>query len=142
MTDKQVERIASALWGISRGESHPAGLEGVAMALAGEGLRTPVGPALADVAPALYQIAAALEHNTLAGKYFIMPEPHHYAGQIVSEHSEELIVRLVDFVSGELEDEWRLFPKSDFLRNTRFMGDDEQFRDEVAYIMESLQARP
>lgn len=49
MTDKQVERIASALWAISQGGiSGPAGLESVAMALSGEGLRAPVGVALQD----------------------------------------------------------------------------------------------
>jgi hypothetical protein len=58
MTDEQVEYIANALKSISHGSVHgPTGLEGVAMALAGDGLSSPIGEGLAQIADAINNLA-------------------------------------------------------------------------------------
>lgn len=63
MTEEEYrEQMIAALKFIGGGEiSGPSGLEGIAMALAGEGLKSPVAGGLYAIAAALDRIADALE---------------------------------------------------------------------------------
>ena len=62
MTDNQIETIAGAIRSIAHGSMHgPGGLEGLAMSLAGQGLRSPVGDNLSRIADALERIATCME---------------------------------------------------------------------------------
>lgn len=63
MNDEEYrEAVIEALHEIAGGKLRgPSGLEGIAIAMAGEALRTPLGPALEAIASALDRIATALE---------------------------------------------------------------------------------
>lgn len=62
MTEEQTDKLIYAIESIAGGHLHgPTGLEGVAMALAGQQLHYDVGSALHAVASALERIANAME---------------------------------------------------------------------------------
>lgn len=60
MTDEQAEMIARAIGRIASGESTPDGLEGVAIALAGHGLRDSVAGSIRELASAVHELADAI----------------------------------------------------------------------------------
>jgi hypothetical protein len=63
MTPEQVTKLCDAITKIAHGPTSGAtGLESVAMSVAGEGLKSPIGPALQDLADNVGRVADALEN--------------------------------------------------------------------------------
>jgi hypothetical protein len=60
MTDHQAEMIANAIRRISQGDSAPAGLEGLAMSIAGDHLAIPLSSAVSEIAEAINNLADAV----------------------------------------------------------------------------------
>jgi hypothetical protein len=61
ITKEQFDELVSAVRAIAHGSlSGPTGLEMLAMSFAGEGLRTPIGPALESLATAVREHAEAV----------------------------------------------------------------------------------
>lgn len=69
MTDEE-NTIVDAIYALSRsvgriasGGEQPDGLEALAMALAGDGLRHPIGEALENIATAISELASVLDRE-------------------------------------------------------------------------------
>jgi len=64
----QVDALIKAIRSVSYGDMEPAGLEGVAMALAGSDLGPNVSESLIAVAEAINNVAAALRDSRTGGE--------------------------------------------------------------------------